>query len=269
MSNTWRPACLAALLLSSLGAAAADGNVQVHDHGGGRYTLTTTLEATTDPTHGQFAIVPTAEALCGALHPHYGRYRFESTAPAQPSASAQATAELRYSQDIRCLETPEQASQQVSGLVPSAPSTPPTAADEALIQRRTTEYLLAKVAVDAGTTYSMLSEAMRSYASPEEWSAARNAFNAKAGSGAVPTVIRLSWYDNPANAPTPGRYVAADYRVDYPGTAFTCGYVVWLLQGDGNYLAVREEEGQMTPDMMATLTPEQRAMVRTQLQCRD
>lgn len=265
MWNTLLATCLATALLSTLASASADERVQVQDHGNGRYTLTTTLAATADPAHGQLAIVPKAEELCGDLHPHYGHYRFESTAPAIEPEPAQATAKLRYSQDIQCLAAPEQA----PTTIPPAPATPPTAADAALIQRRTTEYLLAKVAVDAGTAYAMLSDEMRSYAAPEEWAAARNAFNAKAGAGAVATVVRLSWYDNPANAPTPGRYVAADYRVDYPSTAFTCGYVAWLLQGDGNYLIVREEEGQMTPDILATLAPEQRSTIRAQLQCRD
>ena len=269
MWNKTLAASVTAVLLSTFGLASADEKVQVQEHGRGRYTLSTTLAATTDPAHGQLAIVPKAEELCGNLHPHYGQYRFESKTPAIAPGPALAATEFRYSQEIQCLETPELAAGQPAVTVPPAPETPPTAADEALIQRRTTEYLLAKVAVDARTAYSMLSEEMRSYASPAEWSAARNAFNAKAGTGATPTVVRLSWYDNPANAPTPGRYVAADYRVDYPSTAFTCGYVAWLLQGDGNYVIVREEEGQMTPDIMATLTPEQRSMIRAQLQCRD
>lgn len=269
MWNTPLAACVAAFLLSIPGPACADGKVQVQHHGSGRYTLTTRLAATTDPTHGQLAIVPQAEALCGDLHPHYGRYRFESLAPTLASEPARATAELRYSQDIQCLETPEQASQQAAGTVPPTPATPPTAADEALIRRRTTEYLHAKAVVDVGTVYSMLSATMRSYASPKEWVATRNAFKAKAGTGAVPGVVSLSWYDDPVDAPTPGRYVAADYRVDYPSTAFTCGYVMWLLQGNGTYVIVREEEGLMTPDIMAKLTPEQRTTIRTQLQCRD
>src|SRR3546814_20086460 len=63
------------------GAIHAGDAVHVDDHGGGRYTLTTTLDGTTDPAHGQLAIVPTAEELCGELHPHYGPYRFASRAP--------------------------------------------------------------------------------------------------------------------------------------------------------------------------------------------
>src|SRR3546814_2722841 len=45
---------LASLVLS--GAIHAGDAVHVDDHGGGRYTLTTTLDGTTDPAHGQLAI---------------------------------------------------------------------------------------------------------------------------------------------------------------------------------------------------------------------
>src|SRR5688500_17693372 len=62
---TWAGAAgmLAALMLAATSAAAADG-VRVDDQGGGRYSLTTTLVDTTDPAHGQLAIVPKAEELC-------------------------------------------------------------------------------------------------------------------------------------------------------------------------------------------------------------
>lgn len=70
-------------------------------------------------------------------------------------------------------------------------------------------------------------------------------------------------------APPPGRFAAADYRARYDGQAFYCGYVVWLRQHDGGYLILREEEGQATPDIVATVAPEQLSAFRAQLGCRD
>src|SRR5690606_36412651 len=105
------PRTRVALLLASLalpGAASAADDVHVEDRGGGQYTLTTTLDGTTDPSHGQLAIVPTAEALCGELHPHYGRYRFESSGPSE-ATGASAPASLSYRQDIACRDQPQQA----------------------------------------------------------------------------------------------------------------------------------------------------------------
>lgn len=261
-----RPALL--LVFLAFGAANAADAVHVEDHGAGRYTLTTTLSGTTDPAHGQFAIVPTAEALCGELHPHYGHYRFESSAPSEATGTS-APASLSYRQDIACRDQPQQALETASAPVPPAPSTPPTSEDVALIQDRTLAYLRAKGSADADATYAMLSKEMAGYASPEAWKEARSALNAKLGPGADPAVVRITWYDNPQNAPTHGRYAAADYRVDYPSDAFICGYVVWLRQSDGGYLVVREEEGQAPPEVITGLSPEQRLAMRAQLQCRD
>src|SRR3546814_2575768 len=84
----------------------------------------------------------------------------------------------------------------------------------------------------------MLSSELASYASPAAWKETRSALNARLGAGAEAAVVRLTWYDDPQNAPTHGRYAAADYRVDYPHEAFACGYVVWLRQSDGGYLEI-------------------------------
>src|SRR5690606_30609619 len=98
--------------------------------------LTTTLDGTTDPSHGQLAIVPTAEALCGELHPHYGRYRFESSGPSE-ATGASAPASLSYRQDIACRDQPQQAVETASASVPPAPSTPPTREEADLIHEWT------------------------------------------------------------------------------------------------------------------------------------
>src|SRR3546814_13084087 len=89
------------------------------------------------------------------------------------------------------------------------------------------DYLQAKNTADADTVYAMLSSELASYASPAAWKETRRALNARLGAGAEAAVVRLTWYDDPQNAPTPGRYAAADYRVAYPNEAFACGSVVW------------------------------------------
>ena len=257
-----------AALLSTAALASGSDVVHVEDLGGGRYTLTTTLANTTDPAHGQLAIVPKAEDLCGDRFPNYGHYRFDSEAPMKATAETGSTT-LTYTQEIECRDTPEAASQTAASPAPPAPSTPPTDDDATLIRNRTLAYLQAKDAANADVAYAMLSDEMASYAAPEAWAKAHGDFHAKAGVVAQPAVIRITWYDDPKDAPTPGRYVAADYRVDYPSDAFTCGYVVWLRQAGGDYLIVREEEAEITPDVTAGLSPEQRLAMRAQMQCRD
>lgn len=164
---------------------------------------------------------------------------------------------------------PQQQPETTSAPVPPAPESPPTEADVDLIRALTLTYLLAKESADGDAAYALLSNEMASYGAPEGWAATRDSFNAQVGSGAKPNVARITWYDNPAGAPVPGRYAAADYGVAYPSNGFTCGYVMWLRQADGGYLIVREEEAQVTPDNVAQLSAEQVASMRVQLRCRD
>jgi hypothetical protein len=246
-------------------------DIRVEAHGGDRYTLTADLEGTVDPLHGQLMVSPKARELCGRRHPHFGRHRFEGREPSRINGG-EGIATLRYTQNIECRDEPQDATAP-SGphvAIPPAPDTPPTAADEAQVHERTLSYLRAREIADARAAFAMLSSEMLTYTTtPAAWREARTIFNAQAGPGAHAEVVRLTWYDNPQGAPTLGRYVAADYRVDYPSRAFTCGYVVWLRQADGDYLVVREEEALGTPDIVANLSPEQTGQLRAQLQCRD
>src|SRR3546814_8485447 len=94
-------------------------------------------------SHGPLAIVPTAEELCGELHPHYGHYRFESNAPSEATGTS-APASLSYEQDVECHGQPQQVAESASTPVPPAPSTPPTSEDEALLRDRTLAYQIGR-----------------------------------------------------------------------------------------------------------------------------
>lgn len=248
-------------------AMAADG-VHVLDQGDGRYTLSTSLAGTDDPDRGALAITPEAVALCGDLFPHFGRYRFKARAPLDGQDGPDSTS-LEYAQEITCRDVPQQRPETISAPVPPAPESPPTEADSDVIRALTLTYLRAKDTADGDAAYALRSNEMASYRTPEAWAATRDAFNAQVGPGAQPNVARITWYDNPAGAPVPGRYAAADYGVAYPSHGFTCGYVMWLRQADGGYLIVREEEAQITPDDVAHLSAEQVASMRVQVRCRD
>lgn len=257
--------CFIALAFLGTATAAATDQVKVTELGNGRYQLSVKLAETVDPSHGQAALVPKALELCGSLRPELGHYRFEGTEPMAGTKNAPKRS-LQYTQDIECKDP--SASPAVTD-IPPAPATPPSADDEADIRKRTLAYLEAKDTNNFDAAFAMLGPTMVGYMTPESWRNPRATFNAATGGQAEREVIRITWYDNPQNAPTPGRYAAADYRASYASKAFYCGYVVWLRQKDGSYLILREEEGQATPEMVAGIPPESMTAVRTQLGCRD
>lgn len=151
----------------------------------------------------------------------------------------------------------------------SGAKTQPTAEDERTVRTATVNYLAAKDRGDFDAAYALLGSEMAAMFTTENWRSPRAAFNAAAGQPNNREVVRLTWYDDPAGAPMPGRYVAADYRGDYAHAGFYCGYLMWYLQPDGSYRIVREEEGQMLDAIAKTFTPEALASARAQIQCRD
>lgn len=254
---------LLALAFAAPAIAAQSEQVTVRDLGNGRYQLSITLAETADPNRGQAALVPKAVELCGSLRPQFGRYRFEGNEPLAGTANP-GKASLQYTQDIECKDPSTTVAAESA--VPPAPATPPTAEDEADIRRWTLAYLEAKDKGDFDRGHAVLGPTLAGYSTPETWKL-RAAFNAGAGGDPSREVIRVTWYDDPQGAPTPGRYVAADYRASYASNAFYCGYVVWLRQHDGSYLITREEEGQAMPEVVAGVAPESMPAMRAQLGC--
>lgn len=239
--------------------------VEVKPLPGGRFELTATVTNTTDPRKGQAALLPKAMELCGTGSPRLGTYTFKSTAPMAGTGSTISTS-LVFVQEMQCGDaTPVDT---VVSAVGRAPATPPSANDEADIRSRTLKFMSAKdrgdfdaaVAMFTGTTGAMLTE--------ETWRSKRRAFNASAGMPLQQQVMRVTWYDDPTGA-APGRYAAADYSASHENAAFYCGYVMWLLQADGGYQIVREEEGQMNPAEARLIAPSDMATARAQLGCRD
>ncbi len=253
-------ALLAALLAPS--ATAADTTeVRTTQIAPDKYELAMDLPADVDPQHAASMLFPVAEQLCAGRPVQMGRYRFESIAPLGARAASHAT--QAFTQQLTC-----GVSTEVTHVV-RAPKTPPTAQDEQRIRTDTLGHLEAKDRGDFDAAYARAGSELVAMLANDEARAARAAFNATAGLPEHREVVRLTWYDDPAGAPLPGRYVAADYRGDYAHAGFYCGYVVWHLQADGSYQLVRVEESQMPDDVAKKFSAEELASARLQLQCRD
>ena len=253
-------ALVAALVIPAEGAADSV-EVQTRQLSPDRFELVVELPAKIDASQASSMLSPVAEQLCAGRPAQLGRYRFESSAPLAPGAKASST--QTFTQQVECGTSTEVVH------VARAPKTPPTAENERTIRADTLDYLAAKDRGDFDAAYAVLGSELAATMTKENWRAPRAAFNASEGLPGKREVVRLTWYDDPAGAPLPGRYVAADYRGDYTHAGFYCGYVVWHLQVDGSYRIVREEEGQIANAVAEKLTPQELASARAQLQCRD
>lgn len=252
---------LAAALVAPTVLAADSIEVRAKQLGPDQYELVMELPASVDPQQASSMLLPAAEQLCAGRPAQLGRYRFEAKTPLLSHAGAPAM--QTFTQQVACGTSTEVVH------VGRAPKAPPTAQDEQTIRADTLRYLAAKDRGDFDAAYTLVGSELAAMFANGEARASRARFNAAAGLPDHREVVRLTWYDDPAGAPLPGRYVAADYRGDYPHAGFYCGYVVWHLQPDGSFRIVREEEGQMPDEVAKSFSPEQLAAARAQVQCRD
>ena len=255
------------MVVSGTHALALD--VQSIPRGENVYELRIELASVASLDDAQEALWPHARQLCGDRVVQYGQYRYDAIAPLAGSRVDEDHAEhMVLVQELECVGESGLHEQEAPAFAP-APLLPPTPEDEAAVRDLSVSYLSAVDEDRFADAFEMMSPSFRPIMAKGNWRETRAAFNSKVDSQAVRQVIRLTWYDDPAGAPTPGRYVAADYRGDHAGGAFYCGYLVWLLQADGSYRLVRSEEGMLSGEEARRIPTGMRATVRAQLQCRD
>ena len=199
----------------------------------------------------QAQLFPSARLACQARKPVFGRYRLAGGSLQQELICADAVTG----------PDPEAATQD--------PQWAPTAADQRALLAVSYAYFAAKDAARYADAYGFLSERMKASAPPAEWQAGARDFNEAAGRALGRRVVEISWYANPADAPEPGLYVAADYSAEFETLEFVCGYVMWKLLPDGRFALVREEQNLARRRGAKPMAEIDRKPLRARLGCKD
>jgi hypothetical protein len=102
----------------------------------------------------------------------------------------------------------------------------------------------------------------------QAWKRARQSFQALAGEPVKLSIIKVTVYDNPAEAAQPGLYVAADYSNEYRNVPVHCGYLMWFRPiGGGEFRVTREETGHITAEQLGSLPAAQLPAIKQSLRC--
>jgi hypothetical protein len=115
--------------------------------------------------------------------------------------------------------------------------------------------------------WNLLTPSMQEMSPLSEWQTARKAFNDRAGGGLRREPVKVTWYDNPANAPVAGIFAAVDFVGRADKLQIICGYLVWLRQPDGSWRITREEEGSIEDKPGVTSSPEQLDQAKAAMGC--
>lgn len=240
----------------------APPDVQVRPIGEGAYELTLRTTRASEVEAAQVQLMPMAWSLCGDKPARLGRYTFERL---EPLTGPQGPVELVLRQQVHCgQQDPEPA------------ATPPVVTDEVArtalvdhLQALTLQFFDHQDQGRFEQAYAMLSPGWGEISTAEAWAASRADFRARSGPLVEMQIKKVTWYDNPPDAPAPGVYVAFDYSGRTERFPIYCGYLVWHQQRKGDFLLAREEFGYLDGASLAGITPSDLPAARAGIGCRD
>ena len=213
----------------------------------------------------QAALMPTARKLCGGRPVSFGTFRFVQIQSGARPGAALFPVDVKVDQELSC-GTPERT---VDAAAVQSPGWQPSEADQQAVLAATYAYFAARDRGRYPDAWSMLSNGMKQISPMAEWQRGAADFNAAAGAVRARRVVEITWYNNPPDAPRPGVYVAADYSGEFERLEFVCGYLMWLLQPDGSFRLVREEQNLLDKATAGKLASIDRQPLRAQMGCKD
>ncbi len=124
----------------------------------------------------------------------------------------------------------------------SAPGWLPSVELSAQAEKTVRDYLAVKDANRADDAYAMFSDIQKQHVPLGDFKAGVEAFNAKAGAVIERRIVKVTWTNDPAQAPAPGIYVAIDLASRFANVDRHCGYVVLYQSPAGGAFGVMREE---------------------------
>lgn len=252
----------AALLCCTTATAQQSLNAEVDRFSADQFRIRITFPGLVTPDQAQQMLTEVGASLCNGQAPMWGHYKFKTEEPASGGTAAQAS--TQFEQELTCANG-------IASEKPGtpAPKTPASEADRRDVEARTLDYLAKKDQGDFAAADAMFEDGVMTPDSIAERREARGSFNSAAGLPEARSVVGVTFYDDPADAPRLGRYAAVDFRARYNSRAFYCGYVVWLRQADGGYRLISEDEALATDAVVRAGTEEQLASLKRQPGCRE
>jgi hypothetical protein len=232
----------------------------------GHYRLRMMAPGITNVEVAQSLLLPSALRLCGDRAPHFGHFEWVANAQMSNVSGEQRPGALALIQELYCGTPPPEPADTAAA---PDPNWRQSAEQEQVVRARTSAYFAAKDSGHLAEAYAMLTPQMQADADLQSWSRGAADFNRRAGAERSRQLIRVTWYNNPPQAPVAGLYAAVDFNGEFAGLHFLCGYVVWLLQRDGSWRLVREEQSSAALVDAPNASAAQIAQIRTQSGCRD
>lgn len=211
------------------------------------------------------AIAQVAAAVCKDLKPVLGKYRFESQEAIEKKENAGPPDSFRFTQEVVCVPgstTPASA--------PRAPLLTPEESRKAQddIRLSTEAYFRSIVEGRVDEAFDLMSDATTG-GNEADWKRKALEFRETAGKPVQISIVKVTVYDNPPEAPEPGLYVAADFNNVFENVPIHCGYLMWFRPIGGEFRISRTEIGIITAEQLKAIPDAQHAEARQRMRCID
>jgi hypothetical protein len=242
-------------------AKAAD--IAVREIEANSYEVTLTNPTSLGEREAQVQVANVAISVCKGLQPVLGKYRFESKEALEKSVLSRDSPSYLFVQNFTCTSAPMGAVAQRAPTLKSAKDAERVRED---IKRRSEEYFRLLAADRVDDVYpQILAAALGS--DKTAWVRNQRSFRSLAGNLQSVSIVRITIYDNPAEAPEPGLYVAADFNNEYQNVPFQCGYLVWYRAAGGDFGITRVDTGHVTAEQLKTIPAVQLPELKRKLRC--
>jgi hypothetical protein len=253
------------LLAGVISTAAPAAEVSVRAIQPGAYELVLTNPTALSEGEARDQIAKVASSVCKSATAVLGKWRYTSSeviGGVAPSSAEPNT--YRFVQEVSC----------IAGAQGQSPERLPTLRNEEEAKKVQNEVrlkseayfrLIASRRVDEVLTH--MTAALRMSINEAKWKSDKLSFQAMAGEPLQISITKITVYDNPANAPEPGLYVAADYSNVYRKMPIHCGFLMWFRPIGGEFRVTREETGHVTSEQLGSIPSAQLPEVKRKLRC--
>jgi hypothetical protein len=253
------------LLVAAIGMPEAyAAEISVREMQSSTYEIELINPAALSENEARAQIAKVAASTCKNLTVVFGKWKYEAkeavggvkNVPREPES-------FRFTQEISC--------------APSAPmqfgERRPTLKNTEEFRQVENEVQLKSIAYFRLVASKQVDEAVKQVATAgmgvgeEEWKNKKLSFQAMAGVPLAISISKITVYDNPAQAPEQGLYVAADYSNVYSNLPVHCGFLMWFRPIGGTFRITREETGHITSEQLKTIPSGQLPEIKRRLRC--
>jgi len=241
-------------------------DISVRQLGENRYELLLTNPTSLGENEARAYIANAAAAVCKNSTAVLGKYRFEAKEPVGSGMLARDPGSFQFTQEVTCSFTAPSSS-GVRHPTLTSPDEGQSIQNDIKSKSEAHFRLLAAKRYDEA--YAEVSGPALN-TDQAKWRENNQAFQTIAGEPVAISIVKITVYDNPAEAPEAGLYVAADFSNSYVSVPIYCGYLMWFRPiGGSEFKITRLENGYVTSEQLKTIPSAQLPEIKQKLRCVD